>query len=186
MWIRRREYNVNQKPSYLKPALIGGLVTGFLSWVPIISAGNCLCCMWVIVGGVLAAYFLSEQQQRRISSGDGALAGLLSGVFGALIEGLLHLISFPIFGMRMLMSQIERARSMPGMSPEVQRFLENIEAGHIGGIIALIAILAFLAGVIIFAIFGTLGGLLGAAMFGQKQQRLQPPPAVPPAPPTGQ
>lgn len=173
---------MNQKPQFLKPALIGGLVTGFLSWVPIINWGNCLCCMWVIVGGVLAAYFLAEQQQRRISSGDGALAGLLSGVFGALIEGVLHLMSFSIFGMRMMRSQIEHARSLRGIPPEVQRILENIEAGHIGGFIAMLMVLVFLAGLIITAIFGALGGLLGASIFGQKQQRLQPPPPVAPAP----
>ncbi len=173
---------MNQKPQYLKPALIGGLVTGFLSWVPIISMGNCLCCMWVVVGGVLAAYFLAEQQQRKISSGDGALVGLLSGVFGAMIEGVLHLMSLSIFGMRTLASQIERVRGLPGISPEVRRVLESIEGGHIGGVVALFMVLAFVFGVIITALFGTLGGLLGAAIFGQKQQRLQPPPPVPPAP----
>ena len=33
--------------SKLQPALLGGLFIGVLSALPIISAGNCFCCMWV-------------------------------------------------------------------------------------------------------------------------------------------
>ena len=43
-------------PPKLQPALFGGLFIGVLSALPIISAGNCLCCMWVVAGGMLATY----------------------------------------------------------------------------------------------------------------------------------
>ena len=39
----------------VQPALYGGLVMGVLSALPLISAGNFCCCMWVISGGLVAA-----------------------------------------------------------------------------------------------------------------------------------
>ncbi len=69
--------------SKLQPALLGGLFIGVLSALPIISVGNCLCCMWVIGGGVLAAYLLQQNQAAPISSSDGAMTGLLAGLVGA-------------------------------------------------------------------------------------------------------
>lgn len=40
----------------LKPALTGGVLLGILSALPFVSAFNCLCCAWVIGGGMLAAH----------------------------------------------------------------------------------------------------------------------------------
>ena len=36
---------------FVQPALAGGMFLGFLSSIPFIAAGNCLCCMWVLLGG---------------------------------------------------------------------------------------------------------------------------------------
>ena len=44
--------------SKLQPALYGGLLLGVLSALPIISLGNCACCLWVLAGGAMAAYLL--------------------------------------------------------------------------------------------------------------------------------
>ncbi len=48
--------------SKFQPALLGGLVLGVLSALPIVSIGNVCCCLWVISGGVLAAYLLQRNQ----------------------------------------------------------------------------------------------------------------------------
>ena len=40
----------------LQPAFYGGLLIGVLSALPIVSAGNCCCCLWVVAGGMLAVY----------------------------------------------------------------------------------------------------------------------------------
>jgi len=44
--------------SKLQPALLGGTFLGILSALPIVSAANLCCCLWVVAGGVLAAYLL--------------------------------------------------------------------------------------------------------------------------------
>ena len=74
------------KPSYAQPALIGGVVMGVLSALPIITAGNVCCCLWVVSGGVVAAYLLQQNQTTPITPGDGALVGLLAGLVGALVQ----------------------------------------------------------------------------------------------------
>ena len=39
----------------LKPAIIGGVVIGLLSIIPIINLGNICCCLWAILGAIAGA-----------------------------------------------------------------------------------------------------------------------------------
>ena len=48
---------VNTTTSFTQPALVGGLVMGVLSALPIVYLGNVCCCMWVIGGVIGAAIF---------------------------------------------------------------------------------------------------------------------------------
>ena len=56
--------------SKVQPALLGGLVLGVLSGLPLVNMGNACCCLWVIAGGVIAAYLLQQRQSVPITSGD--------------------------------------------------------------------------------------------------------------------
>ena len=73
------------RASKFQPALLGGLVLGVLSALPIINLGNTCCCLWVIAGGMTAAYLLQNAQVAPITSGDGAAVGFLAGVAGAIV-----------------------------------------------------------------------------------------------------
>ena len=79
--------------SYAQPALIGGLVLGILSALPIVYFGNLCCCLWILSGGAVAAYVLQSNTSEPIAPADGALAGLLAGLAGAVIH---FLVSIPI------------------------------------------------------------------------------------------
>src|SRR5204862_1102880 len=57
---------------FVQPALTGGMFLGFLSSIPFISAGNCICCMWVLLGGGIAVMMLTKQRPSGIAYGDGA------------------------------------------------------------------------------------------------------------------
>src|SRR6059036_3976929 len=70
---------------FVQPALSGGMFLGFLSSIPFVSAGNCLCCGWVLLGGGIAVMMLAKQRPSGISYGDGSFAGVLSGLFGAIV-----------------------------------------------------------------------------------------------------
>ena len=76
---------------FMQPALAGGMFLGFLSSIPFISAGNCLCCMWVLLGGGMAAVMLTKQRPSGITYGDGAFVGVLSGLFGALVSTIMSI-----------------------------------------------------------------------------------------------
>jgi hypothetical protein len=146
---------------------------GVLSALPLINAGNFCCCLWVISGGLVAAYMLQQNQLPPITPGDGALVGLLAGIIGAFVT---FVLSIPIsillepLQRAMLQRTLEMAGNMP---PALRQFLENSSGprGMVGGIIVRIVGLFFMLAV--GSIFSTLGGLLGAAIF-----KKGPPPAA--------
>lgn len=164
------------RPNYGQAALIGGAVMGVLSALPLIYLGNVCCCMWVVSGGLVAAYVLQQNQAAPITPGDGALAGLLAGLAGACV----HLVlAIPI---DILMAPMERAMAqrffdMAGaMSPEMRDMFDRIAGSNVEmsvGIILIRRVVGFIFMLFIGAVFSTLGGLLGAALF-----RKQAPPAA--------
>lgn len=145
----------------LQPALVGGLVLGVLSALPIISAGNACCCLWVVGGGAAAAYLLQQNQPTPITQGDGALVGLLAGIVGAFVYLLVSIpITFLIAPLqRAVLQRIVESGNIP---PEFRDYLTS----YVGGVIGLIFGFVFM--LMAGAIFSTLGGLLGA-MFFRKQ-----------------
>src|SRR5262249_57366653 len=73
-----------EKPSKLPPALVGGLILGILSAIPFVNLGNACCCLWVLIGGIVAAKMLINQSPvLPVGAGDGAAVGALAGAIGA-------------------------------------------------------------------------------------------------------
>jgi hypothetical protein len=66
----------------LKPALLGGLVVGLLSAIPVL---NYCCCIWGIGGGGLAGFLYIKDSPTPVRPGDGAMIGALAGLVGGLI-----------------------------------------------------------------------------------------------------
>ena len=67
----------------MMPALLGGLFIGILSGLPIIGICNC-CCLWIVSGGILAAYLEQQNQPASLTLTQGARVGLTinQGLFG--------------------------------------------------------------------------------------------------------
>lgn len=162
------------RASKLQPALLGGLVIGVLSALPVISMGNCLCCAWVILGGMLATYLLQQAQPTPVEAADGAIVGLLAGLAGAVIGSLvsipIQMVMGPLNGdfLRRVLEQ--SGGEMPG---EVRGALESMARGGVGGAMVLFGLIMSL---FVNAIFGTIGGLLGTVIF---KSAAPPPPPVP-------
>lgn len=159
----------------VQPALLGGVVIGVLSALPLINLANLCCCGWVLFGGGLAAYFLQQQRPQPISVGDGALVGLMAGAFGAVV---LAVVSIPLnliltpFQSGMLEEALSNAGDMP---PEARAFLESLRGGVLAGAAS---VFAFVLSFVIFSVFGLFGGLFGALLF----KKNAPPPPPPPVP----
>ncbi|HUR32369.1 MAG TPA: hypothetical protein VM032_01145 [Vicinamibacterales bacterium] len=148
--------------NYLQPAVLGGVVTGVLSALPIVSAGNFCCCLWVVTGGLLASYLLQQNQSDAISAADGAIVGLLAGIFGATIS---FALSIPI---GMLVGPVERQvlsrlRELSGNAEPSTPFGSSL--GLFGAIT--FRIVAFVLMLVVASIVSTVAGVVGAALFGR-------------------
>ena len=153
-----------------QPALVGGLIAGVLSALPIISAGNLCCCLWIVSGGVVAAYILQQNQPTPITAADGALIGLLAGLVGAFVYVVL---SIPITILIAPMERVLMQRIIENAGPGFREYADTYVGGGVRITIGFILMLCF------GSIFSTLGGVLGAVIFGKKL-----PPATIEAPPS--
>jgi hypothetical protein len=161
-------------PAKTQPALLGGVVIGVLSALPVINLANC-CCACILFGGALAAYLMQQNHPEPIAISDGVIVGLLAGVIGAFVAAFL---SIPI---SMAMGPIQAGFASdvlnnPDLPPEARRLFEQFGAGAVMGVGF---VLFFLLSLVISAVFGMLGGLFGALMFRKQQPPVIPPPIPP-------
>ena len=144
-----------------QPVLVGALVMGVLSALPIISAGNVCCCLWVISGGLVAAYLQQQGQDAPITPADGALTGFLAGVCGAFAY---LVISVPIDLMLRPMEREMMRRIMENLGGSAEGFRGYAErADSVPTPVR--ALIGFLTMLVAGAIFSTLGGLIGVLVF---------------------
>ena len=164
----------------LQPALLGGVFIGVLSALPVVNIGNC-CCLWIIGGGMLAAY-LDQAPGRPPNLGRGALDGLLAGIVGAFVflmaSSVITSVMAP-FQERIIEEVLGGAYDMPDDVRAWFEMLRERETGFFGHL------LGFVFQLIAGTIFATLGGLLGALFFWRNDVPPalggpQPPPPIPP------
>jgi len=158
----------------MQPALLGGLFIGVLSALPIVQICNC-CCLWIVGGGVLAAYLQQQNQPAPLTVTGGARTGLIAGVVGAfvwlLLSQALDVVLAPIQE-RLADEVLRNARDIP---PNVRAWLESTRAEGSGGYV-----FGFFMLLIVGSVASALGGAIGASYF-----RNDVPPALggPVAPP---
>jgi hypothetical protein len=108
-----------------------------------------------------------------ITMGDGALVGLLAGLFGAVVN---MIISVP---MNMLTGPFQQqliqrfADSQPDLPDNVRQMVDSM---GVGAVSVVGTIMAFFMMLILGAVFSSLGGLLGAFFFKKKVAPVPPPP----------
>jgi hypothetical protein len=140
----------------LKPALLGGLIVGLLSAIPVL---NYCCCIWGIGGGALAGFLYIKDSPLPVRPGDGAMIGALAGVVGALLY---LFIGVPI-AYFFSAAQIEEAFARSGVQLPVTGIALFILSGLLGGLILLV--------------LSVIGGLIAVPMFEKRKD------GTPPLPP---
>jgi hypothetical protein len=163
----------------IQAGLLGGVFIGVLSSLPVISLANC-CCLWVITGGMLAAY-VDQGPGRPNAVARGAIDGLVAGVVGAFVWLIASLALDVVLGPlqeRLLSSVLESNADMP---PEVREWLESVSDRSAG---PFRYVAGFMFHLVAGVIFATLGGLLGATLFWREgvPPALGGPPPPPPLP----
>jgi hypothetical protein len=163
----------------IRSAGLGGIFIGALSALPIVGAANCCCCLWIVSGGALAAYLEVQQQNRTLTTGEGAAVGALAGVIGAFVWLPIVAVLATVIGPvqeALIEEFLRNARDIP---PELRDALENMESsGSFGQFVFLFFFQLFIG-----TIFAAIGGIIGAMYF-----KKEVPPAlggtwVPPLPP---
>lgn len=144
-----------------KAAVIGGLIAGVLSGLPLV--GGC-CFLWALAGGFLAFFMYSKSVPGPIAMGDAAKLGAIAGVIGAVVS---IIVGLPFFLLGV------------GLSAMGNSDLPN--AGVATGFAAASGVLGFVLKAVFVVAFAVIGAVIGAAILGKKGG----PAGAPPPPPGG-
>jgi len=141
----------------LKPALLGALIVGILSSIPLL---NYCCCIWGIGGGALAGFLYIKSSPVPVKVGDGAVVGILTGIIGAVLYFIIGVpIAYFISG-----ANIEETIRGAGV---------QLPAGVSG------LLLFVLSGLVVgglLLVLSIIGGLLSVPIFEKRKDGPPPPP----------
>ena len=184
-----------EKPNKFQAALLACIIFGVLSSIPFVNFVNLCCCLWIVAGGAVAARTLINRSPVfPVTSGEGALVGVLSG----LISSVVYLVVGVPLGLLLKGSNVALTQKLsemvndPNFRTQMEEMIRQNEsqsvAAQLGG-----ALIFWLICSVLAVGFGALGGVIGVAMFekrkGQPMPPMQPPPqgytGYPP-PPGGQ
>src|SRR4051812_38952025 len=96
-----------KKLDFIRPAIAGGLFWGALTAIPLINLANCVCCLWIQIGGAIGAWLLNKQKPGTLNYGDGALVGVQAGLCGMVVSAL---IDIPFQLVRFTPEGVEQAK----------------------------------------------------------------------------
>ena len=151
---------------FLKPAIAGGLALAILSSIPIISAGNFLCCLWVQAGGGLTAWLLNKQRPGGLTYSDGAFGGVFSGLIGAFVATLLsipiQMLVFTPARVAEIQARLEEIPMQPAVREIVMRFLSP-------GFDLTRVVITLLINMVLFGLFSMIGGIITTAILSRKK-----------------
>jgi len=160
-----------QPLDFIQPALVGGMFLGFFSSLPLISAGNALCCMWVLLGGGIAVVLLTKQRPSGITYGDGAFVGVLSGLFGSIV-GTAVQIPVQIISARLFQSEQQRFEEwfrQFGVEGPMRDWLLQMASGEIS---VATVLFTFFANLLMWSLFAMIGGILAVAILRKRAQTI--------------
>jgi hypothetical protein len=158
----------------VKPALVAGAGVGFVgslvnngmgfvvNFIPFLTCClglplMALCIVWPCLGGMGSVFMLKKKQAVDIK--DGALTGVLAGVFGGLASAVVGLVFF------ILQTVFNIGTTMAAMGPGTRGFA----AAGIGGLAGIAGFLiGAVVGLFVWICISTVGAVIGTVLFGKK------------------
>ncbi len=143
----------------------GGLTGGLASSLPLLQLGNCFCCLWAWVSGMVALLLvLRDRPEPPIAAAPlGALAGLWAG----LVTGLLGLFTTLLLGPPAGLDPSAFSTFLPtDLDPRFLTGLDRLSASN-----PLVVLLTTLLRMGLFALFGMLGALVTVALRPRRGDR---------------
>ena len=167
-----------KKPEYLRPALVTGAIAGLLSGLPIIGAGNCVCCLWIVGGAAIATKLLAKNTSNMLTAGDGAIVGALTGIVAAVVDTIVKIPLQP-YNMALARRIIDRVSEF---GQEMPASLDGLLGGSSNFLRPGWFLLGLFITAAVYAIMGVLGGIIGISLFAKKNPQAPTPPTSPLAP----
>lgn len=159
----------------VKPALIGGVVLGLLSAIPFVNWVNLCCCLWAIVGGILASYLYVKNSPVPANAGDGAIVGAIAGAVGAVIYLVLGIPLSLLSGEAIQGMMINLVENLDPRQAELFRTQMEASRGDMSRVI-----IESLVGAVLLFVFTVIGGVIGIPLFEKRKGGPVPPPPPPP------
>jgi len=152
-----------------QPALIGSLIVAVPSLISFFAYPNRFRWFWFwsLLGGIVAARLLWGRSSRRLTLGDGAKIGFMSGIIGGAIY---LVVSAPVFAAWRIDRLIEEILTMPNPPAGwVETFLQVKQSFALR--VALSLIMSVIPALIMI-LFTVLGGLFGVAIFEKRKEQV--------------
>lgn len=141
----------------LKPALLGGLLVGVLSAIPLL---HYCCVIWAIAGGALAGFLYIRSSPVPVRLGEGAVIGVLAGIIGAILYFAIGIpLAYFLSG-----EQLEQALRQAGV---------QLPAGMSG---LMVFLLYGLFVSLLLLVLSVVGGLISVPIFEKRKDMPPPPP----------
>jgi hypothetical protein len=164
----------------LRYSVFGGIIIGATIGLPVLDFLNCCCCAGVILGGFLSVFFALQDQEAAsigITQSAALQLGVFSGLFGAIIGTILHVLVLWIVGdffievVSSILSNEDFQDSLPpGVLDQIRDMIGTDE-----GLSAAEVVFHLFMWLILGPLFGLIGGFLGYAILQKR-----PPLTIPP------
>jgi hypothetical protein len=142
--------------AFLLAALIGGAAMAVLSNIPIINLGNCLVCLWLWGGGVLAVNLYNRYAPGKAQLSQAMLVGLAAGFAGGVLGLLLGWLTSAATQQTVL--RLLETREMFGFKAGDLPFNAGGPFSPFGLFVAFI----------VYPFWGLVGGFIGGTIYRKK------------------
>jgi hypothetical protein len=159
-------------PLLYRSALLGGVTAALFDAIPFLNFINCLCCLGIAIGGVVAVFYYrlySDDSNESLPMPVIVQLGLMSGIIGALFSFTFQYIVFLMVGnwqIEMLKNLMDNMEEIPAIWEDLYDQLQNVEDfQNFAGFAILIRSL------IIFPIFTFVGALITNKVLDKKAMK---------------
>ena len=147
---------------FTKHIIIGSIIGGVLSAIPILHFLNCMFCILNVGGIVIALHlYLNANPEDKLTSGEAAGFGALAGVGAGIIASIIFIVTMWALGAKLAILMA----SIPGSARLGSITSAGLGAGIVRGIIRAFFRIALFTG------FGALGAFLAMKLFYKDRSR---------------
>jgi len=154
---------------FYQAAVAGGLVSAFTDAMPFLNLANCLCCLGIASGGIVALLYLKKYSGVPFFTLPEMIRlGLVTGIIGAFISFGFQYIVFQLYGnwqIEWIKNMIENMQDVPPLWENIYEQINTPEYQSFAGFSI------FIRSLIIYPLFTSLGALITNQILIKKQNK---------------